>query len=446
MKRIGILIAACAALISGQALAAKAPNLPPIEKKQREQGMKEAPAAISAAKIACTLKDSYFVNSATDAKTKAKINYYEVACNEGMGYLLESQPTATKAFDCISVNYQADEQAAKGDNNGLRCRLPDNANPNNGLVPILAAGGKTCTPSKVKPMGSTASGQSYYEVVCGPGDGAVIETAPNAKPKVLDCAQFLGGPSECTLTTKADITGRISQIAAKSGKTCTVSDFRYVASDNTNGDNYYEIACGTSPGYMLQASAGGDYKNAIDCTRAAGIAGGCTLTDTSAAAADEIAQYTKLANAGGFPCNVSKYRFLGVDKTTNAEVVELACSDHADGAVAKFPIDKGGKPVFLDCLQAGGLGLTCTLSQPTALYAKYTNAIASKKAGATCKVSGAKWLAQTATTDLIETACSDGLPGYVVSVNKAGGFGDLLTCGEVGRAGAACTLPTNVKK
>ena len=24
-------------------------------------------------------------------------------------------------------------------------------------------------------MGSTAAGQSYYEVVCGPGDGAVLE-------------------------------------------------------------------------------------------------------------------------------------------------------------------------------------------------------------------------------------------------------------------------------
>ena len=443
MKRLGMIVAAVAALVAGQAMAAAKPAAPPpIDKKARDQGVKEAPAAITAGKVACTMKDAYFVNAATDAKTKVKTTYYEVACNEGMGYLLESTPATTRAFDCIAVNYQA-AQDPKG---GLTCRLPDNANPNAGLIPILAAGGKTCTPSDVKPMGSTADGKSYYEVVCGAGDGAVLETAAGVKPKVLDCIQFLGGPSECSLTKKPEIQTRLNTVAAKSGKPCTISDFRYVASDNTTGDNYYEIACGTTPGYIMQASAGGDFKTAIDCTRAQNIAGGCTLTDTSAAAADDIIQYKKLTADSGYKCDVSKYRFLGVDKASNSEVVELACNDHADGAVAKFPLDKGGKAVILDCLQAGGLGLSCTLSQPTALFAKYTGAIASKKAGSTCKVSGAKWLAQTATTDLIETACSDGLPGWVVSVNKTGGYGDLLTCGEVTRAGAACQLPTNTKK
>jgi len=443
MKRLGIVIAACAAMLAGQAMAAAKPAAPPpIDKKARDQGMKEAPAAITAAKLACTMKDAYFVNAATDAKTKVKITYYEVACNEGMGYLVETSTAASRSFDCLSVNYQA-AQDPKG---GLTCRLPDNANPTAALIPILAQGGKTCTPSDVKPMGSTADGKSYYEVVCGAGDGAVLETQAGVKPKVLDCIQFLGGPSECALTKKPEIQTRLAAVAAKSGKPCTLSDFRYVASDTATGDNYYEIACGTAPGYMLQASAGGDYKNAIDCTRAQSIAGGCTLTDTSAAAADDIVQYKKLTAAAGYPCNVGKYRFLGVDKASNSEVVELSCSDHADGAVAKFPLDKTGKTVILDCLQAGGLGLSCTLSQPAALFTKYTNAISSKKAGSTCKVSGAKWLAQTATQDLIETACSDGLPGWVVSVNKTGGYGDLLTCGEVTRAGAACQLPTNTKK
>jgi hypothetical protein len=249
------------------------------------------------------------------------------------------------------------------------------------------------------------------------------------------------------MTTKADITARIAAIAAKSGRTCAVSDFRYVATDASQGDNYYEIACGSSPGYMLQATGNGDFKSAIDCTKAQGIAGGCTLTDTSAAAEEELAAYKKLASANGYNCDVAKYRFLGVDKASNSEVVELACKDRPDGAVAKFPIDKGGKAVIMDCLQAGGLGASCTLSQPTALYAKYTQAIASKKATSTCKVSGAKWLAQTATQDLIETACSDGLPGWVVPVNKAGGAIDnLLTCGEAQRAGVSCSLPTNVAK
>ena len=62
-----------------------------------------------------------------------------------------------------------------------------------------------------------------------------------------------------------------------------------------------------------------------------------------------------------------------------------------------------------------------------------------------CKVSGAKWLGATqAGQDMIETACSDGLPGFVMVMNRADGkVVELLTCGQLRSSGIACTLPTN---
>ena len=86
----------------------------------------------------------------------------------------------------------------------------------------------------------------------------------------------------------------------------------------------------------------------------------------------------------------------------------------------------------------------CNLSQPAATYTKYTAGLASK-GRTTCKVSGAKWLASTTSgQDLIETACSDGLPGFVMSINHAtAASSELLTCGQARASGAACTLPTN---
>ena len=55
----------------------------------------------------------------------------------------------------------------------------------------------------------------------------------------------------------------------------------------------------------------------------------------------------------------------------------------------------------------------------------------------------------TLTADLLISvdgwAGSDGLPGYVISVDHTSGqTKELLTCGQATRAGAACTLPTNV--
>jgi hypothetical protein len=111
MKRTGIVIAAFAALAMGalpmtaSAAAARgsarAPAGPaPISQAQRDQGMKEAPAAVAAAKAACTVADAYFINANTNPQTKAKLSFYEVACQEGMGYILESGAESTRAFNC----------------------------------------------------------------------------------------------------------------------------------------------------------------------------------------------------------------------------------------------------------------------------------------------------------------------------------------------------------
>ena len=134
------------------------------------------------------------------------------------------------------------------------------------------------------------------------------------------------------------------------------------------------------------------------------------------------------------------------DKASNSEVVELACSNRQDGAIALFPIGDGKAQVF-DCVQGGSIGVACQLTQPTAVYGKYTDKLVSQGKNQ-CKVSGAKYLASTtAGSDFIETACSDGLPGFVISVDHVtGAVKELLTCGQAQRSGAACTLPTNVAK
>ena len=450
MKRLGIVIAAAAMLLSGQAMAASGSKGPaPIDKKSHDAGMAEAPAAVQAANLACTVQDAYLINTIEDKKAKTKTSFYEVACGEGLGYLVQNGSDGkAAAFDCLSINGQAADDEAAGKKGSITCILPGNADAKMGLVPLIKAAGATCTPSNARAMGATPAGDAYFEVSCAEGSGVVLQTSRGKPPTTSPCAAFIGGATECKLTTPEQVNASIASMAAKSGKACTMSQFRYVGS-TSSGSTYYEVACGSSPGFMMEANASGAFASAIDCAKAQSVAGGCTLTDTSQAEQAETATYTRLAKANAYPCEVAKYRFLGVDKASNSEVVELACSNRPDGAVALFPVDKGaGKAVILDCLQAGGLGASCALSQPSALYGKYTQAIASKKANATCKVSGARWLAQTsaAKTDLIETACSDGLPGFVVEVDRSGQVASLMTCGEAQRAGAACSLPTNTAK
>jgi hypothetical protein len=442
MKRIGIVIAAVAALAFGvtpiAASTAAPPKPQPITQKQRDEGKAAMAAVVAAAKITCTPNDAYLVQAGADPKTKAKIQVVEVACAEGPGYIIQQNGDMAQGYDCLA---QA-ETAAKTPGS-LTCRLDANADPKVGWGKLVTSMGHPCAaPTGARIMGATAAGDTYYEVACGGADGYVIQTGLGKPAVASSCLQTLGGgATECTLTTKAAILEGMTKLAQPSGKNCTVSDTRLVGTGG--GSTYYEVACGGSqPGFMVQANAQGAFQSAIDCAKAQGLGGGCTLTVVDETA--EAGTYTKLAQGANYPCDVAKYRYLGKETKSNSEIVELACKNRPDGGIALFPIGAGKAQVF-DCVQGGSLGVTCQLSQPSAVYAKYTDRLVAQ--GKTqCKVSGAKYLASTtAGSDFIETACSDGLPGFVISIDHVSGkTNELLTCGQAQRSGAACTLPTNV--
>ncbi len=442
MRRLGLAIVAVAALVLGAAPliaqaqpAATAPK--PYTKEQLAQGMKEAPAALEAAHVPCTPTDAAFVGKS------GKSSVYEVACKEGLGYMVIGSDGATpaKAYDCLTTMGNA----------SLTCRLPGNADPKQGLAPLVAAAGATCTLKDARAIGSTSSGESYYEVACQQGPGFILtKAAPGATPPVsaIPCIEAMGGSNvTCKLTTKADIVASVAKLAAQSGKPCEVSDARFVGSSSTTGQTFYEVACGTAAGFMVQTNKAGVYQAAINCANAGGIAGGCKMTDITKAETEESKTYTGLAKAGGFNCDVSKYRFIGMSPDPKAEVVELACANRPDGAVALFPVDTKVKPTFTDCVRSAKYGeaAVCQLSPPTPVYAKFTAGLVAH-GRTTCKVSGARYIGSAGGEDFIETACADGGPGWVIEFTPTDDVKSLLSCGQAKAQGLACALPTNVGK
>jgi len=451
MKCFGLILAAVFAAVAfgGPPLAlAAAPAAPPApySKEQIEKGAKTAPAVVQASGLQCAIANAAFISegmgkSPDDPKGKdVKITSYEVSCQQGMGYVLQDYAgLPLKIYDCVSL---ADTPSP--------CRLPENRDPKAMIGTLVKAAGKTCTVAQERPLGATRAGDRFFEVSCAEGPGYIIKAASplsTTPPLAEDCARQIGTNLECKYTTKeqiqAALNAKLQALVQASGKTCTISGSREVGADSS-GMVYYEVACGPGVGYMLGAK-NDQFVRAISCANAAGLGGGCTLTDVTKAESAESGTYTHLATAGGFNCTVGKYRYIGLDSKNGSEVVELQCTNRPDGVIAMFPSDNKGQAKFFDCIAAGGLGETCHLSDPSASYDKYTKALASK-GKTSCKVSGAKWLA--ATTDgnnFIETACSDGLPGWVISQTASGSVDQILTCGQAKAAGVACTLPTNVK-
>ena len=412
-----------------------------IDGAARTQGAKDAPAIVAAAGVPCTVTDGYFLG-AGDAKDDAgkpiKVKTYEAACKEGLGYVFVVPAAGpTKHYDCISLL----------ESPSVRCRLPANLDTKTQLNPLVAQTGRTCVIDKARGLGATAKGDTFYEVGCQGSTGFIVEAHAAAAPEAIDCARTQGTNLECKLTTpeqfKAIDLAVIQRLVSQSGKTCQIADTRTIGA-LTSGATAYEVKCAAGDGYVVMAKQDGAFSQAIGCANASTIAGGCTLTNAVEAQTGEVRTYTRLAKAANFNCEVSKYNFLGLDPS-KSEVVELACSNRPDGAIAFFPSDNSPGHV-LDCVKAGLIHQTCHLSDTTMFNDRYTQALASK-GKSSCKVSSVRGIA-TATdgSDYYETACSDGLPGWVIKMSSAGVVADVLTCGQARSAGLQCTLPGNEKR
>jgi hypothetical protein len=431
------LAATLAVLALAPAAVSQSKKATEISEKARTQGMAEAPALAKAAGVACNVTDARFVGKVSDKKAKTNTNFYEIDCDQGVGFVIQAvEGGATTTFSCIEANTPQPD----GKESSLKCELPGNADPKADLGPILAAAKVQCTPEAVRGIGQSATA-SYLEVACqGSSQGYVLKTsAPMdpAKPvEATDCLLYDGGQSNisCTLRTKEQRLAVIDTYVAAANKNCTPKDKRYVGMSQS-GSAFFETACTDGKGYLLRVD-NGRFAEAYDCAKAQGMMGGCTLTDTTQAVTEQNGLYTKLAKAAGFNCDVSKY--APFPSPAGKDVVELSCANRPDGAVGVF---SSGKSEVYDCARAPIAGYRCSF---TKLDAKSYSAVTAdlKKVGKQeCDVSNARVIGKTAKgTTYMEVACADGLKGYVMEYQA-----DLTPIGATGCAFSKdCKLPGNV--
>ena len=413
---------------------------PAVDAKAREAGMKEAPAIIQALNANCTVTDARLIG----ADKKTNTSYYEVACQDSIGFaLIAKKDEAPQSFTCLESN----AATADGKPSALACILPGNADPKAGLKPFVTKAGVACDIENARAIGSGAK-NSYFEIACKGGTGYVMQTANPASVAgevvANSCLLYEDGANvSCKLTDKAAQLAIADTLAAASGKSCQVKDKRYVLS--TKADNYFEVACADGKGYMLQQTvAGGALARAIDCAQAAFVGGGCTLTDSVAAQTEQAGLYSKLATKGGFNCEVEKYGMLP-SQDPKKEIVELKCKNRPDGAIAIFST---GPAVIYDCLFAEMNGYRCSFSKQDSLFPRLSADLKAYGKGS-CEVSGVRLVGRNETDGYFEVACSDGLPGWVMSypVNMPSPKSkEILSCSQAKGIGGGCKLPTNASK
>jgi hypothetical protein len=409
--RLGIAAAMAMALCGQLAHAADAPAK--IDPKIHDQSMKDAPALVQAAGLKCQVSDAYLLG-VSEEKVNGKpfkASVYEIACGQGsMGYMFKAGAGSDSVFyDCLSLQTQAartaaaapapnpkDKKAAQQQSSTTCNTLPANADPKQGLKPWITEAGYDCpTVDQGTWLGSSTTDKvNVYEAKCGSAGYLMISPMPGST-KMLDVepcikSDLLG--LKCTLTTEAEMDKPIFAAAAQANKpNCMPTKARWVVTDNTNGNNFYELGCadGTTS-YMLQTDSKGAFKAAIECTRAIKIAGGCTFSNVNTGQTADNATYTKLAKQIGYAdcAAVQKYQSYGTENGGPRELVELSCSP-TEGAYALVPTGAGQTGEYFNCVRATGRGLTCHLTPMAATYAKISQEIAAR-GKTTCAVDGGR--------------------------------------------------------
>ena len=433
----GLAAALCAVVLAPAAVISAPKGAAKISDAQRKQGMAEAPAVAQAAGLNCQVTDARFIGEAKDPKTKASTKFYEVACNQSMGFVLQSaEGQAPGAFSCIDMAPPAGEAPKEG---AITCGLPGNSDPKAHLAPLLAKAGVQCAPEKARGIGQ-GQNKSFLEVLCQGGVGYVVIASPTLDPskevEAQNCLNFdeVEGKVKCELADKATRLAAIDSLIATAANGCVVKDRRFVGSAKGGGD-FYEAACQDGKGYMYKV-AGSKVVQTWGCAQAQQILEGCKLTDARQASVEQAATYTKLARNAGSSCDVESYALFSTS-TSSQEAVELVCKN-GTGVVGLFP--PTGKGQVIDCGRALAAGFKCGLTKNPG-YASLTADL--KKLGkSSCTVSDARVGGQTAKgTVMVEVACADGLKGYMIEYSKT------PTVTAVGAQGCAfaggCTLKGN---
>jgi hypothetical protein len=429
---IGLVAALAAAVLVPAAAVSQAKKAPAVTEAQRKQGMAEAPAAVQALGLTCQVTDARFVGKQENKKEKTSTSYYEVACQQGMGYILQASTGGQSvAFSCIEANTPQPGQKEAS----LPCVLPGNSDPKSALTPMLQKAGIACVPARVRAIGQTKT-NTIAEVACENNDGYILlASAPFDATKPMEAQNCLNYDApdagiKCELTTREQRLAIVDRLGASNS--CAVKDRRYIGATK-EGSNYYEASCQDGKGYIYRV-ANGAAAETFECAKAQHILGGCTLTDARQAASDQAALYTKLAKSAGSNCDVDRYAIFPAKG--KEEVVEMVCKT-GDSAIGIFPASGTGQ--VLDCGRALVAGYKCGLGKTT--YAGLT-ADLKKNNVQSCEASNARLVGRTQKgTTLVEVACADGLKGYVLEYNST------PTVSAVGAMGCAfagnCQLPGN---
>ena len=157
--------------------------------------MKAAPGADHrSASVPCTLADAREIGTGT-AADKAATTIYEIACKEGLGYIIGKETKAGApllTYNCLMTSMPDGGRQAEQPGLPAARQRQSGGRPAADRQPERA---RSCTVDKARYLGPTPDKQ-VYEVACQNGKGLVLLVPiAGGAPEADNCLAYSGGPA-----------------------------------------------------------------------------------------------------------------------------------------------------------------------------------------------------------------------------------------------------------
>lgn len=308
---------------------------------------------LAASGVGCAIRDARGIGHTDDGKETV----FEVACQDGSGYILHtsfplSASKPAHVENCLAVSLA---------NLGQACTLSlaDAAAVSASFIALVAQSGTNCQVKDRRFVGMAQEDNSFvYEAACQDGKGYLIfQSDKGGLVKTTNCATV----TTCTFSDPREAEIEKAQLYSKraqtSGFACDVLKFvRYQA--NSPGE-VIELQCSNREdgAIAIFPASETDPARMYDCAHAELVGFRCQYTRAEAAYPNLT---NDLHNLGKGGCVVSNSRIAGKTRE-DLGYIEVACADGKRGFMVGYVLPAMTPKEAIPCELAKYLGGGCTL-------------------------------------------------------------------------------------
>jgi hypothetical protein len=223
--------------------------------RQRAQAIQDAGKPIRALSLSCEPMDAERIGHgiSTINGKRVEVVAYEVACSNGMGYLLASLGAEKPiAMSCFAAAATHADSIAKGEKSDVYCQLAANKDLKTMAASLMTAAGTSCAVNDLRWFGlAAATHTEYIEVQCGDGKGYLLraqQVEPAAHITAVSCQEAAKQGLKCHLSDGGPVPvpvtmQRFRDALKEGGVSCEPTQMRLVGRETVSRRYVVEMQC-----------------------------------------------------------------------------------------------------------------------------------------------------------------------------------------------------------